>query len=368
MKILIDCSNLQVGGGIQVALSFLYDVAVIDSLNDFYIVMSPQIEDALDFNRLGNKFHLIAFSKKDHKKIWRRRKNLEDIEKEIKPQVIFTVFGPSYNKSKCPKIVGYAIPHFLYRESPYFKLLNPTEKFKNFLFRKFKIHFFLKNSKYLIFETNDARNIFCDNYFFAKEKTFVVSNCLNQIFIQEDLAIKAFNFGVRTKILCLSANYPHKNLKIIPAVIDEMIKIGLSDFQFIISLNKKDLPFNSRYDKFIKYIGHVPLQNLPSLYKSIDFLFMPTLLEVFSTTFLEAMAMEVPIVTSDLSFCKDVCSDAALYCNPIDPLDFANKLDSVINDDVLQEKLKTAGKLNLQRFGTSMDRTKEYLKIIEKIA
>ena len=73
------------------------------------------------------------------------------------------------------------------------------------------------------------------------------------------------------------------------------------------------------------------VENCPKLYNQADAMFLPTLLETFSASYPEAMKMERPILTSDLDFAKDICGDAALYFNPLDSYDIANKIKT-IND------------------------------------
>ncbi len=41
--------------------------------------------------------------------------------------------------------------------------------------------------------------------------------------------------------------------------------------------------------------------------------FIPTLLEVFSATYLEAMLMKKPIIASDLEFSRDICGESAYF-------------------------------------------------------
>jgi len=65
-------------------------------------------------------------------------------------------------------------------------------------------------------------------------------------------------------------------------------------------------------------VGPVAQEDLASLYGSCDALLHPTLLESFSSAYLEAMHFGLPIATSDLDFARDVCGDAALYFDPWD--------------------------------------------------
>jgi glycosyltransferase involved in cell wall biosynthesis len=368
-KILIDCSNLQAGGGIQVALSFLSDLISMSLTDDFTVLLSPQMLDSITKETYDNNFTFIEMPQRKYRNLFVRSRYIRKIEKQIKPDVIFVVFGPSYNKSKVPKIVGYAIPHYIYEDSPYFQQYNLKEKLLMYLRRKVKVKLFRNNSTELIFETQDAQEIFCSKYKYDINKTHVVSNTLNSIFSNSELWIDGeFDFKASHSILCLTANYKHKNLDIIPDVIDSLINdFNFKDFKFILSLSRGELGFDKKYDPYIEYLGRVPLEKLPALYNSVSVLFMPTLLEVFSATYLEAMFMKVPIVASDMSFARDICNDCALYFEPTNAKDAAAKLKLLSKDFNKRDQLIRLGEINLKRFGSSKDRTIKYLDIISNI-
>lgn len=366
MKILIDCSNLQVGGGIQVATSFINDLNKLDSNDDFHIVLSPQMIDSFKESDFKKNIFFQSISFKNQSSILKRGKLLKRIESDIKPDRVFCVFGPSYYKSNISKTVGYAIPHYIYKDSPFFLIKDFKSKLRLFIMEKIQMYLFNKNSHKLIFETLDAKNRFLKISSFKKENAFVVNNTLNEIFLNKN---KWMHYELKNnskfKILCLSANYPHKNLNIVSSVIDQLIKLNLIDFKFYLTIEKNEINFDSKYDDYICYLGKVELNQVPSLYEQINILFMPTLLEVFSATYLEAMYMGVPIVTTNLSFAKDICSNASIYFDPLDADDAANKIFDLINNKELQNELIEMGYQNQKRFGDSLNRTMNYLNIIK---
>lgn len=368
MKILIDNSILNAGGGIQVAISFLNDLKDINLLNEYYVLQSPFIIHSIVKSDFPHNFHFIDMPDTDHSSLLKRIKFTKNVENSINPDAIFTVFGPSYHKSKFPKVVGFAIPYIIYFDSPFFKKTGKLSYLKYKMMSVIKTYCFKKYSDAIIFETDDARNIFYDNNL-INNSLFTVGNTLNSIFDNDKLWKKLVITKSEFDILCLSANYPHKNLDIIPRVIDCLVNImPNSSFKFHISAEKKDFNFNDKYNKYINYLGKIPLDNVPTLYQQMDVLFMPTLLEVFSTTYLEAMFMKVPIVCSDMGFARDICADAALFCTPLDAQEYAINLHKVFEIFDLRNSLVEKGKINLRRFGNSMDRTQEYLKIIENTA
>jgi len=366
LKILIDCTNQKVGGGIQVATSFINDLKELDLPHQFIVVLSRQMVNNFDRSKFPSNIKILDLPQGVDNKM-AISKYLLGIEKEYKIDKVFCVFGPSYYKSMVPKVVGYAIPHYIYPESPFLKNLSIGKKFLHAFLKRTKVYLFKKNSDALIFESEDAANRFKDSFKYNKP-TFVVSNTLNEIFTKPELWKKT---KVKTdsntyKILCLGANYPHKNIAILPAVIDSLLKNNFKKFKFYISLEKSDLNFEEKYNQYIHYMGKIDLMELPELYKSIDVVFMPTLLEVFSATYLEAMYMERPIVASDMSFARDICQDSAVYFNPVSAESAAKQLLKVYQDESLKAELLERAKVNIQRFGNSMDRTKKYLNIILK--
>lgn len=368
MRILIDHSNLIVGGGIQVGTSYLNDLRNIESNHEFFIIQSYNSKNSIDKSLFPSNFSFYDLDESALYSIFKRRKMVVALELKYSPDIIFVTFGPSYHKSKFPKIVGFAIPYLIYPDSPFFRLISMFERLKYKLLGAIKKRAFIKYSDALIFETENAREVF--SKFLNKEmKTFTVNNTLNEIFFDKN---RWNSIAIDTKssfrILCLTANYKHKNLAIIPDIIDELLsKFDFKDFKFVISASENELLFESKYGNFIEYLGKVPLDQVPDLYCKVDLSFQPTLLEVFSTTYLEAMFMKKPIIASNMPFARDICADAAIYCNPSSASEYAKAIYQLRNDEQLREVLIEKGQINFNRFGKSIDRTECYLNIINEI-
>jgi glycosyltransferase involved in cell wall biosynthesis len=88
---------------------------------------------------------------------------------------------------------------------------------------------------------------------------------------------------------------------------------------------------SARFDKagladHIRTLGYLEVKNCPAAYRDCHVVFHPSLLEVFSATYLEAFAAGRPVVASDLDFAHEVCGDAASYFDPNSAEDAARKL------------------------------------------
>lgn len=368
MKILIDCTNLKVGGGIQVATSFINDLNSLKDISDsFVVVLPPQMKDRFDRNAFSSKIYFIDLPDRPLNKL-RITKLVKDVVIKHEVSKIFSVFGPLYYKSKLTTIVGFAYGHYIYRDSPYYKIISFKEKIKLFLMRIAHTYFFNKNSDVLIFETEDARTRYVSLLSFRK-KTFVVSNTVNSIFLDKekwqhfDLELKSDDSRV-FRILCMGVNYPHKNFKMISDIIDILHPKGIS-FKFFVTTTFESLGFKPEYKKYIECVGKVELEKVPSLYSQMDIVFMPSLLEIFSVTYIESMHMGKPVVAADLSFAHGLCGEAALYFESNNAVDASNKILTLIENEELRNQLVAKGYQNILRYGTSLDRTKKYLKIIK---
>lgn len=369
MKLIIDNSNLFAGGGIQVAISFLKDLKFLELSHEYYIIQSPNMEKAIHNIDFPENFHFYHLSKNTISAKRERIREVINIENKINPDCIFTVFGPSYHKSNYPKLVGFAIGHIIYPDSPFFKKLSIKEKIYNKVLCHIKTFCFNKNSDALVFETKDAATLYKQNKSF-KKPIYVANNTLNEIFhapkewekFPEDLTSPC-------TILCVTVNYAHKNLSIIPHVIDNLInKYKLNNFQFVLTLDRKELEISEYHRKYIKFIGRVAIHQLPDIYSQSNIVFIPTLLEIFSATYLEAMFMKKPIIASDLGFAKDICHESAYFCEATNPEAYADAIYKLYTKPEISLDLVQKGETNLKRFGTSMDRTRKYLNIIEEIS
>lgn len=368
MKLIIDNSNLFAGGGLQVAASFLRDLKKMNLSDEFHIIQSLNAIKVIENEQFPDNFTFYNLGKSEEKSKSKRIRSVKRIESIVNPDCIFTLFGPSYHKSKYPKLVGFAIPYIIYQNSPFFKKISVKENIYYKLLSILKVYSFKKYSDALIFETENARKTFVEKIHYNKD-TYTVGNTLNEIFFEPNEWRDYDNLPTSSfKILFLTANYPHKNMDVIPEVIKILKhKYKFNDFKFLITLQSEELNFPEYCEEYIEYLGKVDLKKIPSLYNQSQMVFIPTLLEVFSATYLEAMLMKKPIIASDLEFSRDICGESAYFCEPVNAESYADAIFRLANDENLRNSLVSKGTENLKRFGSSMERTVSYLNIIKTL-
>jgi glycosyltransferase involved in cell wall biosynthesis len=68
---------------------------------------------------------------------------------------------------------------------------------------------------------------------------------------------------------------------------------------------------------------------------------------------LEAMARSVPVACSDIPALREVAGDAACYFDPRSPADIASKIEHVLADTGLAERLRAKGSARAAEFSWS---------------
>lgn len=363
MNILINCSNIVIGGGIQVAHSFLNELKHING-HAFVIVLSSKLDELIDKKLFSAKFTFFKYNinASPKKTIFSNDKFLDGLVLKYNIEKVFTVFGPAYWRPKVTHVCGYAKPHYIYKSSPFFKIISRKKKTTLKLKEFFHILDFKKNSDILITENPDVSKSLSER---INKRVYTVTNNYNQIFDSPEnwnqIVLPSFDGDY---LLTVSADYPHKNLKIIPEVISILQKKGVNKFKFVVTLNENALSSNPQINQDIIYLGKVSINQCPSLYEQSKYMFLPTLLECFSASYAEAMKMEKIILTSDLDFARGICRDAAIYFNPLDPNEIVDKLLDIDKNKELQEVILKNGLKRLEEFDTSKQRAQKYLEII----
>lgn len=78
--------------------------------------------------------------------------------------------------------------------------------------------------------------------------------------------------------------------------------------------------------------------------------------------------MERPIVTTDLSFARDICGDAALYYSPMSAADAADTIVRLAHTPELRSSLIEKGKRRLRHFLTPSRKHERLLQLIGQVA
>ena len=112
-------------------------------------------------------------------------------------------------------------------------------------------------------------------------------------------------------------------------------------------------------------LGFVSDKELKVLYQNSQGLIFPTLSEGFGLPGLEAMTSGTIVICSNIPVLKEIYGSAAIYFNPLDVPDIANKIIQALNMDqserkiLLDKGIEQAGKYSWEKM------TKETIALYE---
>jgi glycosyltransferase involved in cell wall biosynthesis len=139
--------------------------------------------------------------------------------------------------------------------------------------------------------------------------------------------------NARKNIESLLLALPAINNRNISVVIVGMEDWKASKLQKILASEE----INSR----VKLIGAVSSKELPAIYAMAKVFCYPSFAEGFGLPPLEAMASGVPVVTSNTTSMPVVCGNAALFIDPHNPNDIAEKINELLkNNNLYEQKVK----------------------------
>ena len=366
MKLLINNSSTYKGGSEQVALSFIYECRNYPE-HEYHIVTGENLSRQIEKEKFPENFTFYGLQKRPASSILTFLKTmfwLRKLEKRVQPDCVIATGGHGYSVTKAPLVAGFNIPHYLYPESPYFSQISFRKKLYWKIRKQIEFVFFRKVDAYLV-QTDDVNKRV--HKLMQSNDVYTVSNTVNGHFFDykefPDKLPERSSGEVR--LLTLSSYYPHKNLEVINSVLKRLLEFNHTNIRFVLTL-PEDI-FKSKFDKIIRdhiyNLGHIPIEECPSLYQEIDFMFLPTLLECFSASYAEAMVMKKPILTSDLGFAHTVCKDAAVYFDPMNPEEIARKIIGLIGDEAKQTALIEKGIEISSMFNTPEERARKFLSI-----
>ena len=98
------------------------------------------------------------------------------------------------------------------------------------------------------------------------------------------------------------------------------------------------------------WLGRVSDAELLTLYGNARALIYPSFYEGLGLPPLEAMSAGCPVICSRSTALPEACGDAALYCDPADPADLAERIAELLGDDALAAELERKGRAQAASF------------------
>lgn len=366
MKFLVNAANLHSGGGVQVAASTVSEMAVRKDIEaSLSLLLSSTVERNLDTCLLASASHL-------HHEIMDVRgfdaRNRAARRKMDTFDNVFTIFGPLYRWfPPFRSIVGFAQPWIIYPRNECYNRLPFLQRLKTRL--KFWIHGrFFKRADVLVVELDHVKEGLVRELGIPPERIHVVRNCLSSLYLDKSLwqSVVMPPVDCDVRLGFLGRNYPHKNTAIFSEIATLLEAAHGIRARFYVTFTEEEWKACSlAFREVCINVGPLTVAQCPSFYKGLDGVVFPSLLECFSATPLEAMAMEVPLFASDRRFNVDVCEDHAYYFDPLSPEGAASAIADVLGAGKKPDPgILHAARRHAIDFSSPAERAEKYLALL----
>lgn len=149
----------------------------------------------------------------------------------------------------------------------------------------------------------------------------------------------------------------HKNIDGLIKAFNLLKKKHQIDCQLVLG-GREDLHYTkvrrqiekSPYKKDILTLGYVAEDTLPILYSHAELFVLPSFIEGFGLIAIEAAACGCPVVSTNTSSMPEVLGDSALFFNPTNVNEIAEKIHQLLASPSLKQSLIEKGEKNIQRF------------------
>jgi glycosyltransferase involved in cell wall biosynthesis len=374
-RVIVDASNLHVGGGVQVASALVSDIERnAQELSRSY----PWLEH-MRFELSSEVFENIRSS------AWlSQRARVMDRNVRTTPWVRysrhsdlrFVVFSSALLPATRGDVVaGYADVTSLYDDvTPYgAREFGRSERLRRQIRRRLSLNG-ARRARHLIVETETVKARL-EELGLDPSRISVVSNSYHPEFdrVQDPRSIENWQRSLRFDspdtflFLYVARAYRHKNHDYLGEVGDLLAKARPRPFKFVVTLTEQEWAVRSEaFRRHAVNVGPQAIQSLPSLYESVDGVVFPSLLECFSATPLEAIRTARPLFASDREFVREHSGEFAHYFDPLRPESGAQLLRRFMEDPEPARRLAVEARTTVART-SSWARTQECLGIIDRL-
>ncbi len=272
---------------------------------------------------------------------------LPSILKKIKAEVFLSPDGFASLATKVPQCLVVHDLGFLHYPDAYKK--------SHAVFLRHYMPKYLKKARHIATVSQFSKDDIIRNYKTDPSKIDLVYSAPKNIFqpvsFEEQESTREKYTEGKAYFIYVGAIQPRKNLVNLLKAFSLFKKRQRSDMKLVLAGRlawKHDAFVESlktyKYRGDVILTGYLPEQELVNLVASSYALVYPSLFEGFGVPVLEAMNCHVPALTSANSSMQEIGEDAALYFDPNDHEDIADKLMLIYKDENLRKELIEKGK------------------------
>jgi glycosyltransferase involved in cell wall biosynthesis len=163
------------------------------------------------------------------------------------------------------------------------------------------------------------------------------------------------HFGINDPyIFTIGRNQVYKNVQSLIKAFSILPDHLKKNYTLVIAGNKAEeyqpMINDLSLQEYVKPLGYIPEDLLPVLYSGSELFVFPSLYEGFGFPPLEAMSFGVPVISSDIDTMKEVLEDSAVYFNPYDQNDIADKIQLMLNNLSLCMEMSEKGLSHVKKY------------------
>ena len=263
-------------------------------------------------------------------------------------------------------IVGFAQAWIIFPRNEVYEMLPWLMRMRNRIKFWLQSQFF-KRADILVVELEHVKQGLVRELGIAPERIRVVPNCVSAIFSEPEKwqPVSMPDTPNELRFGFLGRNYFHKNTRIFPEIINALkTNHGVEAKVFVTFTDEEWSACSDEFRAACINVGPLSPMQCPNFYQSLDAVVFPSLLECFSATPLEAMAMCKPLFASDRPFNREVCGDHVRYFDPLSPESGADEIAQFFKERGPDMQALTAARKHAISFSNPEERARQYLEIL----
>jgi len=359
MKIVVNALSANAGGGLTYLINLLPALDRVDNINQYLVLVARDCPSV--FSGLSSRFRIERVLLPPQPPILRglyEQVILPYIIRKHKIDILYSPADTTTLFASCPVVLA---------------LRNPTLFTGNKIPWKGKARLRLNILRHLsrrsahkatriIFVSEASRVAVSKKLQLNPEKTVAIHHGANPIFscpfdnkYQDKLSTIP-----RRYILAVSTVYYYKNfLNLIKAYQSLILKGDIIDLPLVVVGGNQDPEYFRLMEDYIKeedlrskviLAGRIDYWLMPQVYSRAELFVFPSYLETFGHPSLEAMISGVPVAAAGTEVMREILGDAAIYYNPFNKEEMAEKIKILINDARLKKRLIENGKQRIKDF------------------
>ncbi len=345
-------------GSSKVCFEWLTTLSKIDKKNQYTIYLP--VRPTSDMPKMREGWQYIVLSSKP---LW----TIFALSPAIRRQKFDVFFSPTHYSppfALCPQVIS--ILDLSYKHFP--KLFGKSDLFKLNTWGGYSV----RRASRIITISNSAKSDIIKEYGIPEAKITVAylgvkdvkkSNMTKKEILERYSVEEPF-------ILSVGTLQPRKN---IVRLVEAFAKLKNTKLNLIV-IGRKGWKFEEIFaapEKFgvkdrVRFLENVSDEELPWFYESAEIFVLPSLYEGFGLPILEAMRYGCPVLASNVSSLPEAGGEAAVYFDPENVIDIAEKMEKVLSDKKLADDMIKKGFEQVKKFSWEKS-AREVLEVLEEV-